>query len=292
MNSEMMFWSGTVTMVAIALLFLLPALLGRGKEVRIARRETNLAIFQQSLEELKEDRRGGEISEEQFDQAEADLKRELLADLEGEDGKIEESNSAGRLGAVVALIIVPLIAFGLYGQIGTPEALNVKMASQAAEQKQSAQAFEDAIAQLERKLEQNPDNVEGWMMLAKSYGYLGRDSEVASLYEKAIKYAGDSVDPQLLMEYGEALADLNGGSWMGKPIDQLTRVLELDPINKDALWVSGHVYFDLGKYEKALGFWERLAKVAPNDDPEIVQLINEAAFSAQQQLGLERTPLL
>lgn len=59
MSSEMMFWSGAIAMTAIALLFLLPALLGRGKGVGIARRETNLVIFQQRLEELREDQRGG-----------------------------------------------------------------------------------------------------------------------------------------------------------------------------------------------------------------------------------------
>lgn len=288
----MMFWSGSIVMVAIALFFLLPPLLGRGKTVGVARRETNLTIFQQRLEELKEDRKSGEISDEQFDQAESDLKRELLADLEGEENKVEQSSSAGRIGALITIVLVPLIAFGIYAKIGTPEAVNVKAASISAQQQQSTNNFEDAVAQLEKKLEQNPDNSEGWMMLAKSYEFMGRNSEIVGVYERAIEKMGESVDPQLFMEYGEALADRNGGSWMGAPIDQLTRALELDPTNRDALWVSGNVYFDLGKYEEALGFWERLAKTAPTDDPEIIKLINDAAYGAQEQLGREKIALL
>ncbi len=294
MSSELIFWSGAVAMTAVALLFLLPALLGRGKEVGIARRETNLVIFQQRLEELREDQRGGEISDEQFAQAEADLKRELLADLEGEDEEAVTDRSAGRMGAVVVLILIPLIAFGIYGQIGSPEATNMEAASAMVQQEQGTQreAFEQAVAQLERKLEQNPDNVEGWMMLAKSYGYLGQQDKVTATYERAIRHSGDQVDPQLLMEYGEVLAEENGGSWLGEPMAQLKRALDIDPDHSDALWISGHVYFDLGRYEEALGFWGRLAKTLSSDDPEIVKLINDAAFTAQEKLGLERAPLL
>ncbi len=294
MSSEMIFWSGAVAMVAVALLFLLPALLGRGKGAGIARRETNLVIFQQRLEELKEDLSGGEISDQQFTQAEDDLKRELLADLEGEDEEAVTDSSAGRLGAVVVLILIPLIAFGLYGQIGSPEATTAEAVSARGQQEQGGQkeAFEQAVAQLERKLEQNPDNVEGWMMLAKSYGYLGQQSKITATYERAIRYLDDRVDPQLLMEYGEALAAENGGSWLGEPMGQLKRALEIDPQHSDALWISGHVYFDLGRYEEALGFWKRLATTVPGDDAEVVKLINEAGFTAQEQLGLERAPLL
>lgn len=292
MSNPMLFWGGAVAMVVVAFLFLLPSLLGRGKEVGIARRENNLAIFQQRLDELKADREGGELSAEQFDQAEADLKRELLADLEGEEEQVQQSDSAGKVGVLVTLVLIPLIAFGIYAQIGSPEALDLQAATEVAEQQQSAQAFEDAVAQLEKKLQQEPNNPDGWMMLAKSYGYLGRGDKVMSAYQQAIHYAGEEVNPQLLVEYAEALAAENGGEWLGEPMAQLNKALEVDPKSMDALWISGHVHFDLGRYEQALDFWERLAENASNDDPEIVQLVNEAAFGAQEKLGLERRPLL
>ena len=292
MSDVMLFWGGAVAMVAVALLFLLPALLGRGKEVGIARRENNLAIFQQRLDELKADQEGGELSAEQFDQAEADLKRELLADLEGEEEQAQQSDSAGRIGVLMALVLVPLVAFGIYAQIGSPEAQDMPAATEVVQKQQNAQAFEDAVAQLEQKLQQEPNNPDGWMMLAKSYGYLGRGDKVMSAYQQAIHHAGEEVSPQLLVEYAEALAAENGGEWLGEPMAQLNKALEIDPKSMDALWISGHVHFDLGRYEQALSFWERLAASTSNDDPEIVQLINEAAFGAQEKLGIERRPLL
>lgn len=292
MSQEMMFWVGAVVMVVLALLLLLPPLLGRSREIGVARREANLAIFQQRMEELKQDLESGSISEAQLEQAEADLKRELLADLEGDEEQAESDGGVGRLGALVVLVVVPLITFGLYSQLGSPDAVNVKAASQQAEVEQGKVAFEEVVAQLEQKLEREPENVEGWLMLAKSYRYLGRSDKIVGVYERALIHFADRPDPQLLLEYGEALADVQQGSWNGKPLAQLQRALEADPNHADTLWFAGHLHFDMGKYQEALGYWERLAKSAPREDREIVEMINQAAAKAQQKLGLAQTPLI
>ena len=292
MSEEMMFWVGAAVMVAVALLMLLPPLLGRSREIGVARREANLAIFQQRMEELKQDLESGAVSEADFGQAEADLKRELLADLEGDEEQAESDSGIGRTGAAVVLVAVPLIAFGVYSQIGSPDAINVKAASQQAQAEQGKIAFEQAVAQLEQKLEREPKNVEGWSMLAKSYRYLGRNDQIVALYERALIHFADRPDPQLLLEYGEALADAQQGGWLGKPLQQLQRALEIDPNHADTLWFSGHVHFDLGRYQEALGYWERLAKIAPREDHEIIQMINQAAAKAQQKLGVAVKPLV
>jgi cytochrome c-type biogenesis protein CcmH len=136
MSQEMMFWIGAAAMVAVALLFLLPPLLGRSREVGVARRETNLAIFQQRMEELQQDLESGAISESQYAQAEADLKRALLDDLEGEEEQAESDTGVGRTGALITLLLLPLLAFGIYSQIGSPDAIDVAVASERAEAQQ------------------------------------------------------------------------------------------------------------------------------------------------------------
>ncbi|MBT3309614.1 MAG: c-type cytochrome biogenesis protein CcmI [Gammaproteobacteria bacterium] len=292
MGNETMFWLGAAGMIVLAMLFLLPPLLGRTKLVSVARRETNLAIFQQRLEELKQDLEGESINQEQFGQAEADLKRELLSDLEEEEQQAHQDSGAGRLAAVAVLVAVPVIAIGVYTQIGSPEAVDVQAASQRAEAKQGKVAFEDAVAQLEKKLAQDPSNLEGWMMLAKSYRYLGRNAEIVKVYQRALSHFGDHPDPQLLLDYGEALADQQQGAWEGEPMVQLQRALEIDPNHADVLWFAGHIHFDMGKPQQALGYWERLSKVVPQNDDEVISMINQAAAKAQQQLGLPQQPLI
>lgn len=292
MSNEMIFWGGAVAMLVVAMAMLLPPLLGRTREVGTVRRETNLAIFEQRMEELKEDLQQGILSEDQFAQAEADLKRELLSDLEGEEQQVSEDQGAGRMAAIAVLMIVPAIALGVYFKIGSPHAIDVVAASQSAEAEQSRIAFEQAVAKLEQKQATDPLNSEGWLMLAKSYRYLGRDGQIVGLFERALSHYGDRPDPQILLEYGEALADQQQGSWSGKPLAQLTRALEIDPLHADTLWFTGHIHFEMGKFQEALGFWERLAKVIPAEDAEVVGMLNQMAAKAQQKLGLAVTPLL
>ncbi|MBT3198276.1 MAG: tetratricopeptide repeat protein, partial [Gammaproteobacteria bacterium] len=181
-----------------------------------------------------------------------------------------------------------------YGQLGEPEGLNIEHAksAMAAQQRQNSEAFVQTVAKLEQKLQQEPSNLEGWMMLAKSYRYLGQSQKVVGVYERALQQSGAGENPQLLLDYGEALAEQRGGDWRGEPIQQLNRALALDPTHNDALWLAGHIHFDQGEYEQALGYWERLSNVIPSEDPEIVEMINQAGFKAQQKLGRLQQPLM
>ncbi len=291
MDSELLFWGAAAAMIVVALLFLLPPLLGKSREVSIARAESNKMIFQQRLEELREDLQCGAIDETDFAQAEADLQRDLLADLEGKTERSYTSHTnAGRQIALVAMLLVPLISLGLYNQVGSPMAIDVAGASERAAMKQGEQQFAEVVAQLEQKLEQNQQNSQGWLMLAKSYRYLGKGpEEVAGVYRRALERV-DSPSPQLLMEYGEALFDLQG-KWEGEPWAQLQRALEIDPQFADGLWFSGHIEFERGNPQQALDYWKRLAQI-PLEDADSIAAINEAAARAQRQLGLVVTPLI
>ncbi|MBT3347476.1 MAG: c-type cytochrome biogenesis protein CcmI [Thiotrichales bacterium] len=296
MGDDMIFWVGSAAMIAIAMLFLLPPLLGRSRDVGIARKETNRVIFQQRIEELEVDLESGSIDSKQFGQAENDLKRELLADMEMADDVVAVNRaSAGRMAALFTLLIIPIISYGIYAKIGEPAAIDLTIASSAQKQhsaeEQSKQNFEDAVSKLEEKLEQEPNNNKGWMMLAKSYEFMGRSSEVVGIYEKAIDKLSGNVEADLFVEYGKAQAR-ESGSWVGSPLVQLERALDISPTNKDALWVAGNAYADLDKQQEAIGFWERLADTIPSDDVEVARIINEAAFGAQQKLGLEKRELI
>ncbi len=291
MSSDVMFAAGAVAMLAVALLLLLPPLMGRGRDNSMARKESNLAVFEQRLAELKGDLERGALNESDYEQAEADLKRELLSDLEGEERQLSMDRKAGKFAAIGVLVFVPLVSFGIYHQIGSPDALDIEAASTKVADQQEQIAFEQVVAQLEQKLEQNPNNAEGWLMLVKSYRYLGKsDHEVINVYRTALERISDDPDPQLLLEYGELLAQQQG-NWEGEPLAQLQRALEIDPNYADGLWFFGHVHFEMGKYQTALEYWQRLAKLVPSD-AEAIEIINQAAAKAQQKLGLAVSPLI
>ena len=98
-------------------------------------------------------------------------------------------------GLLFVVAATPLGAVALYAELGRPDiaenaaalpALSRTMTAAAprAEDRQAASVTE-LLAGLERRLQQNPDDAKGWLLLAKSYDHLGRRDDAAMAYGKA-----------------------------------------------------------------------------------------------------------
>ena len=61
------------------------------------------------------------------------------------------------------------------------------------------------VERLAERLQQEPDNLEGWVMLGRSYFILKRYSEAAQAYANVMALAEEET-PDLLADYAEALA--------------------------------------------------------------------------------------
>ncbi|HET7866994.1 MAG TPA: c-type cytochrome biogenesis protein CcmI, partial [Burkholderiaceae bacterium] len=122
-----------------------------------------------------------------------------------------------------------------------------------------------------QKLEKEPNNPQGWAMLARSYKVLGRTAEA----EKAFDRAGPAIDndAQALASYADVVATNAGGSLAGKPTMLIQKALKADPDNPMALWLSGTADLETGNYGQALQTWERLAAMLPpgSDDARMLQ---------------------
>jgi cytochrome c-type biogenesis protein CcmH len=117
------------------------------------------------------------------------------------------------------------------------------------------------ITEFAAKMEQDPTNLQGWAMLARSYRILGRNEEAAKAYERSGNFI-DS-DPQLLADYADVLASNANGSFAGKPLKLINQALKLDPNNLLALWLSGTASYAAGNYKAAVQTWEKLAQQLP-----------------------------
>ena len=95
---------------------------------------------------------------------------------------------------------------------------------------------------LAARLQDKPQDAEGWAMLARSYNMLGRNPEAINSYEKAIALSGD--DAVLLADYADALAVKNNRSLAGEPMKWVARALQSDPHNLTALALAGAYEFE------------------------------------------------
>jgi cytochrome c-type biogenesis protein CcmH len=137
---------------------------------------------------------------------------------------------------------------------------------------------------LAAKLKDNPDNAEGWAMLARSYAVLSRFDEAIPAYKKAIAQRTD--DAQLYADYADALAVKSGRQFGGEPAAMVAKALAIDPTNFKALSLSGTMAFERKDYKAAADLWERALQRGPTDNPELVQQIQGALADARQRAGL------
>ncbi|HPH06705.1 MAG TPA: tetratricopeptide repeat protein, partial [Methylotenera sp.] len=193
-----------------------------------------------------------------------------------------------RLAYVLALLI-PLSALGVYHKIGSPVHVfnpeaTVARSEYAHDKSVMSADFETLLNQLKAKLEQEPNNADGWALLARSYVQLGRHAEAVTAYEQAANLIQD--DPSLLADYADALGVVNGGSLVGKPESMINQALKLDPHHDKALMLAGTVAYDKKDYTNAISLWERLKKVL-SPQSELLPDVNAALAETYSLAGIK-----
>jgi cytochrome c-type biogenesis protein CcmH len=141
----------------------------------------------------------------------------------------------------------------------------------------SQQQIEANVARLASRLEQQPGDAEGWIMLARSYMGLQKYSEAAAAFGKASALKKDDAD--LLGDYAFALAMANGRQLQGEPFELLKKALQVDPQNLKVLELAGSAEFQAKNYQQAIAYWENvLARSPPGSElaRTLTENINEA----------------
>ncbi|HSL03049.1 MAG TPA: c-type cytochrome biogenesis protein CcmI [Nitrospiraceae bacterium] len=287
-----LFWFIASSMTLLILGLLLWPLVKRTNKVVTGEQEKTLSIFRQQFAELEQDRANGVLTDELYQQARRELERRLLE----ETGIIDTTPIRGqqqvssRPVAFALAIIVPTVSGLLYWQLGNPLAMTQPSAASLSAQGGSeddhptADSLEALIEQLKQKMEQNPNDGTGWVLLARSYVGLGRNAEAVQVFEKAVALIPN--DAQLLADYADILGVVHGRKLEGKPEVLIQQALKIDPRNVKALMLSGTVAFNRKDFARAVKDWELARANLPAEiDPEMTQQLMAAIAEAQSQLG-------
>jgi cytochrome c-type biogenesis protein CcmH len=286
-----LFWLICAGLVAIALAFVLPPLL-QGAPTNAGadeKKDANLEIYRDQLSELEADLRNGIISPGQYQQDRDEIERRLLDDISTADEltQTKTKQPAYGRGPVYAIALgIPVMAAALYLLLGNSAAgfgapTTLPQAPFAGGSQgngqMSQQQIEANVALLAKRLEQNPADVEGWIVLARSQMSLGKYADAGNAYAKAT--ALKIADADLLADYAFAMAMANGRQLQGQPFDLIKKALQIDPGNAKALELAGSAEFQAKNYKQAIDYWQKvLAKTPPDSElaRTVTQNINEA----------------
>lgn len=186
--------------------------------------------------------------------------------------------------ALLTLLLLPAGAIGLYLWLGNAQALDPLKVAAASADGQPGPDMQAAVEGLVAKLKASPDDVEGWMLLGRSYKAMERFADARDALKNAYDRAPDNADVQV--DYAEALA-LAGENRriQGQARELLEAALKNTPDHQRALWLLGIAEYQQQNYAAAVDFWERLRTLLPPQAEARASLENQIA-DARQRGGL------
>lgn len=258
-----LFWIIAAALAVIAPLFLAVPLLRRpaaaagGSAV-----ELKLSVYRDQLAELDRESGAGRLSADQYAQARSELETRLTEEMpDAAATATARAPRRQRVAAFVAAVAVPLLALPLYLGIGNPQALRAQ--PREAAHGLSQQQMDAMIARLAERLQRDPQDAKGWVLLARAQSVLGHYGEASAAYARSVELFPD--DAQLLADYADALGMAQGGRLSGEPEKLIERALRADPNNAKALALAGTIAFDRQDYARAVNHWEHLRSLIPAD---------------------------
>jgi cytochrome c-type biogenesis protein CcmH len=257
-------------------------------------RARTLEILKGQLAEVDTQQAGKLIAQPEADALRAEIKRRILTE-DRDTQAVARPLPAGAMPwvALGLVAVVAVCATALYALMGHPELTSntvggtVAGASAPAQQTASADTQQHPmgdvstmIAGLEGRLQQNPNDAQGWQMLGWSYMRVGRPADAAKAYGRAA-----SLDPgntEYLSAQGEATVQSEG-----KVSDDAAaifrRALKGDANDPRARYFLAIYRDQQGDHAGAMKDFITLLKSAPPDAPWVAQVRNYVEDLAKDQ---------
>lgn len=266
-------------MMAVALVFVVFPLIGRKIRLSaISHDQSNVAIYRDQLKELENDLVNGTLDSNQFENARRELEKRALEEVDqSTDAPSSDGKPLGRLALTLSLLFA-VGGISAYLLLGTPSAIDqIGAQSGQGSHDLSPQRISEMIARIKSRLKENPDDVEGWIMLAKTSQAIGQYPEAVLAYREVIRRTPP--DAQLLADFADTLAVANGRTLTGEPEQLIEKALTIDPANVKALALGGTVAFQKQNYTRAAQLWNRVLEQVPPDS-EFAQRIKTSVSEA------------
>ena len=281
MNASMLFVLIALGIaLCVAVVFLWVLLRERKPATQASQAKANAKVYRDQITDLDREHDSGHISDQEWQQSRDELSLRLLEDTSAVDDPAAKAEKPALWTAVVLAVALPLGSMGLYMWVGQPEALN-PLALKTPDQVDPKDLAKMAQT-LAEKLKDKPDNLQGWVMLGRTYRTLENFDAALRAYDSALKL---SADDDLKLERIEIIAMQRRGQFEGEPWNVIREILQRDPQHFGALLTAGSASYAEGKFADALKYWEQARKPLDANNPDLEGL--ESAIAAvRERLGM------
>lgn len=287
------FWLAATVLMALALAFILfPLFFNRPRDrAETDLRNQNLLAYRGRMAELEAEHKAGILDDENYRQLRDELAGSLLDDVSEEPvstatAKPDSRRTGAWIIAAGSVVLIPALAVYLYQHWGAMDDVEqwVAMQEMSSSDDRVGQVTQ-LTAQLRERLEENPDNPEGWAMLGQTYMSMERYPDAAWAFERLAEQTSDyprqaatALGLAAQARFFESKGDMNT-----TVVAAIEAARAVNPDEVNALGLLGIHAFEQKQFEQAIGYWERIAEVAPNH-PQLPS-IRQGIEQAYQRLG-------
>lgn len=264
-------------LTAIALAFVaLPLFMRRAAPAR--RADYDIAVYKDQLREVERDVARGALDGPAAQSARLEIERRLLnadanADLAATAGLPRAS--AWRWTAILALILAPAAVL-IYLDHGTPGMPQITFADRAADREADAAREAEVaglIGQVEARLAENPDDLRGWVLLARAYARLGRIDDAVKAQDRAADLFNQEPDlaedaAESMSAFGELLMQASGGEMTPEARAAFGKAIGYDARNARARYFLAFAKMQDGDPKAAVADWKALIADAESEGGE------------------------
>ena len=298
----MTFWiiSGALALVSALLIGL--AMLRRRPQDDAAASRTDIGIYRDQLNAVEKDLARGVVTEGEAERLRTEIKRRILdADKAGELGTAEAPAGLNLAAAAIAGVVVIGGSFLLYQQIGAPGYEDQPLSKRVADAEKMREArpsqaeyeakmpaedpadvdpqYVELVEQLRKAVVENPNEIEGWLLLARNETRLGNLPEAHAAQRQVIELKGNGVTADDYVTYASILIQAAGGNVSKEADWALNGALSIDSKNPIARYYAGLMHLQTGRPDQAFAFWEPLLRESAPDAPW-VPIIRDSSNSS------------
>lgn len=283
----MVFWLIAITVTAIVCALLYYAAARRPVNAARAEAVDSNRHFRLALAGIEADLAAGKIAEPEAVAAKGELAREMLREERERGGSGEPRTTIGRGTVLAGLGLICALAVVVYAFIGSPQLPGQPLASRPEVLAQDMD-LDAAIAQIEARLAEVPDDLRGWTVIAPAYMNLGRYEDAERAFRRIIALSDPTADAET--DLAEALIMQKGGDASGEAMELLQSAAERDPDHvRSRFYIAGELT-RTGDYDAAVAAWNELIGLASGDEPWLAAAQQGLQFAQAGGEVRETTP--
>ena len=244
----MIFWLIIATLAVItAFLLYIPESAGSG--IALPGNKEDRSFYERRLLDIDVDLQDGRLSAEDAEALRAEAARKLIRESD-EKSHVSSSRAMSNSVIYIALVFVPVFSLLVYAKLGSPELVSSRQTPIV------DASLETMIRVAETRLQKEPDEIQGWQVLAPVYVRLGRYGDAVKAYQNLVRLSGRK--PELLFSFGEAMVLENENTVPEQAAELFSEVLTLQPAHPGASYYSGLASVQTGNKEQAKAIWMAL----------------------------------